>query len=736
MPPRDFSKASKLEDPSNPLAAWFLGPRAENAEVWQELLVQIFQDYIHWRRNYFPSDPAVIGRVDKRSDDHERWIDKLSAELETQLNELKHHFPFHSPRYIAHMLSEQTLPSVLGYFAGMLYNPNNVTKEAAPITVELELQVGRMVAEMLGYNPKTAWAHLCSGGTIANLEALWVARLAQFVPFIVREFCEKQLLDFCIKTANLTEVPVRTLDDATLISLRPNESLFMLRRLAQHIHKTTRRPYDAILAEINSHFSISEYNIARRGFHGVLQKVNMSPVILTSAAAHYSVAKAANVLGYGEDVIQSVPVNHRFQIDMVKLGQAIEGLKPCEYIAAVIGVVGTTEEGAVDPIHEIHWLRKDYETTSNKSFWLHVDSAWGGYVRSLFCGLNVKTPPRDEDVGKERQRLNSICDEYIRTLKIEDKLTLDVGAGHKAEKTIEIRWASKDVYSAYLAMQDADSITIDPHKMGFVPYPAGIVAFRNGLVTELIQQRAQYISEEEGGIKTIDKPTAIDKVGPYILEGSKPGAAALSCWLAHKTIPLEANAHGKIVRATLLNAQKLFRYLVNHRHMFQKMHAEITGRETTNHPFTFVPFFEPDTNIVCFLVRPMMYTLERKLKENDISLKWINRLNEKIYACASISDVKNEEHSPTSQPFYVSRTRFEAKQYSYSSMKPVLKRMRVTCTQHEYTEHGVFVLRSTVMNPWYDHAEVAGMNYFSKFLKFLHRIAVDEIEETYREMAV
>lgn len=82
------------------------------------------------------------------------------------------------------MLSEQTLPSVLGYFAAMLYHPNNVTDEAAPVTVKLELEVGQMVAEMLGYNPRTAWTHLCSGGTVANLETLWVARAAQFVPFV------------------------------------------------------------------------------------------------------------------------------------------------------------------------------------------------------------------------------------------------------------------------------------------------------------------------------------------------------------------------------------------------------------------------------------------------------------------------------------------------------------------------------------------------------------------------
>ena len=54
-----------------PLSAWFLGPRAENAGVWTELLDHIFQDYVHWRRNYFPADPWIVGRYRRRSPEHE-----------------------------------------------------------------------------------------------------------------------------------------------------------------------------------------------------------------------------------------------------------------------------------------------------------------------------------------------------------------------------------------------------------------------------------------------------------------------------------------------------------------------------------------------------------------------------------------------------------------------------------------------------------------------------------------
>lgn len=722
--PTDNQIPNPTDKPSHPLAAWFLGPRAENAPIWEELLTYIFRDYIHWRRNYFPTDPVVVDRVRRRSDSHEAWVDNLTTSLDLILNELKRHYPFHSPRYIAHMLSEQTLPSFLGYFAGMLFNPNNVTEEAAPITVQLELEVGEMISEMLGYNPKRSWAHICSGGTIANLEALWVARSAQFIPFIVREFCQKHNLAFKIKTANGELHQIQDLDERSLISLRPNECLFMLRKMANFIHEQSKRPYEDILSDINAHVVKSAYNPALRGLHVVLDKIGLSPIIFVSAAAHYSIAKAANVLGYGEDAVRFVPVTNRFKINIEKLSSMVQAMKPNEYIAAVIGIVGSTEEGAVDPIHEIHFFRDEYEQSLNRSFWLHVDAAWGGYIRSLFCGLNLKRLPHGSS-------LEQICDQYVRELKVQEKFTIEIGSSKKNQKVMEIRWANKDNYASFLAMPDADSITVDPHKMGFVPYPAGVISFKNGLVTELIQQRAQYISDESGGLKSIDQRVEINAIGPFILEGSKPGASALACWLAHKTIPLQAHGHGKIVRTTILNAHKLFKYLTNHRHLFTDLHLELTGQDQCVHPFTFIPLFEPDINIVCFIARPMVWH-DGDLVQNDISLQWINLLNKKIYNATSISSVVGKETVSSAQPFFVSRTTFEEKQYSFASISTVLERIGVN--EREYKKMGLFVLRSAVMNPWHFHAEQAGMNYLFNFVKHLHKVASVAIEEVMLEM--
>ncbi|MCA9778791.1 MAG: hypothetical protein KC800_18810, partial [Candidatus Eremiobacteraeota bacterium] len=45
-----------------PTTAWFLGPKAEQGDLWESLLTYVFRDYVHWRRNYYPGDPVTITR--------------------------------------------------------------------------------------------------------------------------------------------------------------------------------------------------------------------------------------------------------------------------------------------------------------------------------------------------------------------------------------------------------------------------------------------------------------------------------------------------------------------------------------------------------------------------------------------------------------------------------------------------------------------------------------------------
>lgn len=72
------------------------------------------------------------------------------------------------------------MPALLGYFMTMLYNPNNVSIEASPLTTVAEMEAGLQLCNLFGYNTDrnneefpVAWGHITCGGTVANLESIW-----------------------------------------------------------------------------------------------------------------------------------------------------------------------------------------------------------------------------------------------------------------------------------------------------------------------------------------------------------------------------------------------------------------------------------------------------------------------------------------------------------------------------------------------------------------------------------
>ena len=77
------------------------------------------------------------------------------------------------------MLWDLALPGLVGLVAGLLYNQNNVAAEASPVTTRLEIEAGLDLCRMLGFEGGgrvAPWGHVTSGGTVANIEALWAAR--------------------------------------------------------------------------------------------------------------------------------------------------------------------------------------------------------------------------------------------------------------------------------------------------------------------------------------------------------------------------------------------------------------------------------------------------------------------------------------------------------------------------------------------------------------------------------
>ncbi len=93
------------------------------------------------------------------------------------------------------------------------------------------------------------------------------------------------------------------------------------------------------------------------------------PVIICSKATHFSIRRAAVMLGIGTDNVIAVDTDDKFRMRLDKLDEA---LKQYKNVVCVVATAGTTNTGAIDPLGEIA------ERCSKQNIWLHIDAAYGG----------------------------------------------------------------------------------------------------------------------------------------------------------------------------------------------------------------------------------------------------------------------------------------------------------------------------------------------------------------------
>ncbi len=87
---------------------------------------------------------------------------------------LHNNYPYHHPMYLGQMMKPPHRLAHLAYTLAMCINPNNHALDGGRASSEMEKDAIHKIAAMVGWD--NALGHLCGGGTIANLEALWVAR--------------------------------------------------------------------------------------------------------------------------------------------------------------------------------------------------------------------------------------------------------------------------------------------------------------------------------------------------------------------------------------------------------------------------------------------------------------------------------------------------------------------------------------------------------------------------------
>ncbi|EPQ51982.1 PLP-dependent transferase [Gloeophyllum trabeum ATCC 11539] len=510
------------------VGSWFLGPKAENLDYFSKFFHIILDDMKKGRLLFGPNDAPSITKGIRASEafgngmaDLEELLGKLSEFMSN------HNVPFYSPRYMAHMSYENSLPAVLGYMLGLFYNQNNVAVEASPVTTLLEWEVGQQLCEMLGYkrhsleiaswNPQHkrsadeepfGWGHITCDGSVANLESMWVARNMKFYPLALKDAMTES--KFKVIDGKETEVPpplafaydtfrvqpcvgdVKFFKDCSvwdLLNLKPETVLGLPEQLTMQFGISS----DFIAGALNA------YDIQTVGKDAFIQKYDiLQPHYFVSRTKHYSWPKGAAVAGIGSGNLIGVAVDLQARLDTEDLRKRLNAcLSEKRPVYCVVAIAGSTEHGAVDPLSEILRLKFEYQE-KGLSFLVHVDAAWGGYFASMKRSPPVyRTDPENAFVG---------------TIPLSD-------------------YTNKQFHLFKLA----DSVTIDPHKSGYVPYPAGGLVYRDERARFLVTWTSPYLDGQQGGVESI---------GVYGLEGSKPGAAAVSTFMSNEVIGLHPSEGG------------------------------------------------------------------------------------------------------------------------------------------------------------------------------------------------
>ncbi|OQW90571.1 MAG: aspartate aminotransferase family protein [Beggiatoa sp. IS2] len=83
-------------------------------------------------------------------------------------------FPYPHPFYIGQMLKPPHAIARLAYMLSIYINPNNHALDGGRASSAMEKEAVAEIATMFGW--QTHLGHLCGGGTLANFEALWIAK--------------------------------------------------------------------------------------------------------------------------------------------------------------------------------------------------------------------------------------------------------------------------------------------------------------------------------------------------------------------------------------------------------------------------------------------------------------------------------------------------------------------------------------------------------------------------------
>ncbi|KAL8650131.1 MAG: hypothetical protein Q9226_005272, partial [Calogaya cf. arnoldii] len=324
----------------------------------------------------------------------------------------KHSVPWWSPRYAAHMCMDMSMPSLLGYFMTMLYNPNNVSIEASPLTMVAEIEAGQQICEMLGYNLKpevkdalVGWGHITCGRTVANLESICSQSeiLALALLNAIKDFGPLCFIGstFVIETCAGARKLFKDLSTWELLNLKVPTVLEIPDRLSIEYGVSSKFLQD----------TMKEYGIQSVGLGPLEHQYNVDKPIqyMLASTRHYSWPKGGAIAGIGSQNVVGSPPDLEARLDLNELDKHLQAsLEKQQAVYAVVAIVGSTEQGAVDPLKELLDLRRKYQS-QGLSFVVHADAAWGGYFATMIPRDFRPGDPKNAEPPKQTGKPMALC---------------------------------------------------------------------------------------------------------------------------------------------------------------------------------------------------------------------------------------------------------------------------------------------------------------------------------------
>ncbi|KAM9967455.1 hypothetical protein ACTFIW_001539 [Dictyostelium discoideum] len=475
----------------------------------------VLNSAIDSRIQYSGNGPSFFENDYFESDNFKKSSELIIENTKLVCNYIKDSTQFSSLRYQAHMVSDPLIPSFIGTIAGLFYNSNICTPQSSNKSSFIEYAFANDLCSMVGYDTskipdyynsmKTVsikeiikseyeivypHGHNTSGGSISNIEACWSSYWVKFIPVAIKNALlnENDLID----SKNL----LITLVDGKTSKLLIECTNWELSNLKGDL--SVKLPYQISL----------------------------------ESSAHYCFKKAVCLLGLGSDNIKQIKIepNGRMNINEVKMviKNCIENQIP---IINIISILGSTQEYGADNIDEIVSIRNQVRRDFNFNFEMHVDGAFGGY--SLSCirdNFQLKNPLDDQllfpnNIGNEDNNQNE-NDSFDPELIISS-------------------YVKKQLH----ACKFVDSITLDGHKSGFLPYSNSAICYRNSKYKDILTLAPVYID---------DGKKNIPNCGVFGIEGSRPGHSSIAGYLTHSLIRPSKIGYGKILKRCILNSKLFF----------------------------------------------------------------------------------------------------------------------------------------------------------------------------------